>query len=384
MENTYKCEICGLIFNKSKSLETHKYNKHRFYNKSVDFIITKNRPLKSWLLKGIDINLVKQFYKLHKEFNNFSLLLDRQFLHFYGLISSVRDFQEGDFNTFFSKFLEWKEKNPKQVNSKELCNLVFTDKKEAQIAYSKMKERNPFTGHSGEFSPFSKKFCGYKDKSEEEIEQLRIKAAKHNEKGRNTNQVEYWVKKGYSEEKAKIKVSERQRTFTIEKCIEKYGKEEGTKRWQERQQKWQNTLKSKPIKEQERIGRAKMSNGRSYSIISQTLFWEIYNKIKHFYNKISFATLDKNGESDWSGKSHEKIINHEGNLYFYDFCIDDNKKIIEFDGDYWHSLETVKKKDITKSLLLESMGYKLYRVNEKDFKSDPQEIINNCIEFLQS
>jgi len=96
--------------------------------------------------------------------------LDRQFLHFYGLISSVRDFQEDDFNTFFSKFLEWKEKNPKQVNSKELCNLVFTDKKEAQIAYSKMKERNPFTGHSGEFSPFSKKFCGYKDKSEEEIE----------------------------------------------------------------------------------------------------------------------------------------------------------------------------------------------------------------------
>ena len=127
-----------------------------------------------------------------------------------------------------------------------------------------------------------------------------------------------------------------------------------------------------------------MSNGRSYSIISQTLFWEIYNKIKPFYNKISFATLDKNGESDWSGKSHEKFINHEGNLYFYDFCIDDNKKIIEFDGDYWHSLETVKKKDITKSLLLESMGYKLYRVNEKDFKSDPQEIINKCIKFLQS
>ena len=59
MENTYKCEICGLIFNKSKSLENHKYNKHRFYNKGVDFIITKNRPLKSWLLKGIDINLVK-------------------------------------------------------------------------------------------------------------------------------------------------------------------------------------------------------------------------------------------------------------------------------------------------------------------------------------
>lgn len=384
MENTYKCEICGLIFNKSKSLETHKYNKHRFYNKEIDYVITKNKPLKSWLLKDVNTIIVEQFYKLHKDFNNFSLLLERQFLHFYNLITSVRDFQEYDFNTFFSKFLEWKEKNPKLVNSKELCYLVFQNENEAEIAYSRMKEKNPFTGHSGEYSPFSKNFCGYNNKSEEEIEELRLKATKHNVKGRNTNQIEYWIKKGFSEEESKIKVSERQRTFTIEKCIEKYGKEQGTKRWKERQQKWQNTLKSKPIKEQERIGRAKMSNGRSYSIISQTLFWEIYNKIKPFYNKISFATLDKNGESDWSGKSHEKFINHEGNLYFYDFCIDDNKKIIEFDGDYWHSLETVKKKDITKSLLLESMGYKLYRVNEKDFKSDPQEIINNCIEFLQS
>ena len=225
MDNTYKCEICGMVFNKSKSLDSHKYNKHRFYNKEVDYVIMKNKPLKSWLLKDVDSIIVEQFYKLHKDFNNFSLLLDRQFLHFYGLISSVRDFQEDDFNTFFSKFLEWKEKNPKQVNSKELCHLVFRNENEAEIAYSRMKEKNPFTGHTGEYSPFSKNFCGYKGRTDEEIEHLRIKATKHDVKGRNTNQIEYWIKKGFSEEEAKMKVAERQRTFTLEKCIEKYGKE---------------------------------------------------------------------------------------------------------------------------------------------------------------
>ena len=54
MNEKYTCEICGIVFSKLKSLETHKYNKHRFYNKGVDFIIEKNKPLKSWLLKNID------------------------------------------------------------------------------------------------------------------------------------------------------------------------------------------------------------------------------------------------------------------------------------------------------------------------------------------
>lgn len=44
---------------------------------------------------------------------------------------------------------------------------------------------------------------------------------------------EYWMAKGFSEEDAIQMVSERQSTFTLEKCIEKHGKVEGTKVWQE-------------------------------------------------------------------------------------------------------------------------------------------------------
>ena len=368
MNEIFTCEICGMIFSKPKSLETHKYNKHRFYNKGVDFIIEKNKPLKSWLLKDISINLVEEFYKLHKDFNNFSLLLDRQFLHFYNLILSVRDFQRDDFNTFFTDFLPWKEKNPTQVNSKNLCNIAFKSEQEAEIAYSEMKNKNPFTGHAGNFSPFSKNFCGYKGKSNEEIKDLRIKATKHGTKGRNTNQVEYWLKKGFSEEEAKIKVSERQRTFTLEKCIKKYGEEEGTKRWQERQKKWLKNYKK-----------------QNFSNISQELFWSIYDKIKDLNLDIKFATINENKRKDTSGKNNEYLLKTKKSYIKPDFVILDNKKIIEFDGDYWHgNARGNKHRDNERDETLSEMGYQVLHILERDFKSDPQKTINNCIEFLQS
>ena len=61
----------------------------------------------------------------------------------------------------------------------------------------------------------------------------------------NPLNIEWWLNQGYSEEEAKIKRSERQSTFSLEKCITKHGEEEGTRIWKERQVKWQNTLQSR-------------------------------------------------------------------------------------------------------------------------------------------
>ena len=58
----------------------------------------------------------------------------------------------------------------------------------------------------------------------------------------NPRCVEYWLEKGYTEEEAKKTISELQRTFSLEKCIKKYGEIEGRKRWEKRQRKWQKTL----------------------------------------------------------------------------------------------------------------------------------------------
>lgn len=74
-------------------------------------------------------------------------------------------------------------------------------------------------------------------------------------------QVKYWISKGYSEVDAIKKVSEVQRRFSLDICIEKYGLDEGTKIWEQRQIKWQETLKSKPQEEIDRINQLK-STGR--------------------------------------------------------------------------------------------------------------------------
>lgn len=83
-------------------------------------------------------------------------------------------------------------------------------------------------------SPFSKSFKNYDGMTNEEKEQQIREYRQTDRDDRNTNQVKYWVNKGYSEDEAKQKVSERQRTFTLEKCIEKYGEEEGTRRYIDR------------------------------------------------------------------------------------------------------------------------------------------------------
>jgi len=73
----------------------------------------------------------------------------------------------------------------------------------------------------------------------------------------HNTRIEYWLKQGYTEEEAKQKLSERQSTFSKKRCIKKYGEENGLYVWQDRQTRWQNTLKSKTIEEQEKINKKK-------------------------------------------------------------------------------------------------------------------------------
>jgi hypothetical protein len=73
--------------------------------------------------------------------------------------------------------------------------------------------------------------------------------------------IEYYLIRGYSETEAKEMVSENQATFSLEKCIEKYGMAEGILIWEDRQKKWQQTIKSKPKEEIELINQKKDSIG---------------------------------------------------------------------------------------------------------------------------
>lgn len=61
-----------------------------------------------------------------------------------------------------------------------------------------------------------------------------------------TSNIQYWLSKGYSIDEAKIKLSNRQKTFSREICIQKYGENEGLNKFNERQKKWVNSLQKLP------------------------------------------------------------------------------------------------------------------------------------------
>ena len=67
--------------------------------------------------------------------------------------------------------------------------------------------------------------------------------------GFNKNQKEYWIKRGFTESEAIEIISENQSTFSLSKCIDKLGEIEGRKRWNQRQEKWKESLsKTRNIK----------------------------------------------------------------------------------------------------------------------------------------
>ncbi len=64
-------------------------------------------------------------------------------------------------------------------------------------------------------------------------------------KKRSVRCVEYWLNKGLSIDEAKIEITRVQGTFSLKKCIEKYGELKGKEVFLNRQQKWQETLNKK-------------------------------------------------------------------------------------------------------------------------------------------
>lgn len=225
-------------------------------------------------------------------------------------------------------------------------------------------DKNPAYNHQGKFSPFSNNFI-YADKIDREELHKKVKNSIKNSEKR-TNTLIYWINLGYSEEEAKVKVSQRQTTFTLEKCIEKYGEEEGTKRWVERQDKW--------------ISSFKKSKKDRFSKISQELFCEIFNHIKEDVEFIYFAELGEDKLLDTSGVNNEYKLKFPEKVVLPDFINIKTKKIIEFDGTYWHS-ETKSRDEVRDKILIKN-GYQVLHINEENYRKNKDDVIKECLEFL--
>lgn len=239
----------------------------------------------------------------------------------------------------------------------------------------------------GKKSIFSMNYIGYDGMSDEE-KKLKISqvlkecAEKKKRSGNNPLTIDYYLKRGFSQEEAKEQLKARQSTFTYEKCINKYGEEVGKKIFQERQCKWQSTLNSKPLEEIERINKAKLFDGRGWSKISQQLFDSIANKISEKYSKIFYATNCKEKENN----EYMVIDPCTCKKFFLDFYVEDNNKVIEFDGDYWHGEKRGnQQRDMEREEKLKQLGFtNILHVQERDYRKDPDKVVKQCIKFIES
>lgn len=241
----------------------------------------------------------------------------------------------------------------------------------------------------------NRKFLNKKDKNPEKYKHI------------YTTKIEYWLNKGYTENEAKKKLNERQKTFTLEKCKQRYGKKEGYRIWKERQKRWQETINKKYTKAEQKkwcsftyedykrkYGKEKADiwlknkfsyGGKTYAKISKDIFAKL-DKI--FKNRVFYYA------------ENEKTIIINSKNYIVDFYDPQNKKIIEFNGDLWHlnpiiynkndknpindkKAEDIWKKDEIRINEL-NKHYDVLVIWENEFNKNKQNAVNKCINFLNN
>lgn len=193
---------------------------------------------------------------------------------------------------------------------------------------------------------------------------------------KDTN-IEFYLNQGMSKDDAKKALKKRQSTFTLEKCIQRYGEDKGKEMYIKRQQKWKSSLQ-----------KSFNHSGSPYtqSNISLKMITDLCNKLKIEVPEKELCLINEN-----ENKKH--------NHYFYDFNY--KNVIIEFNGDYWHcnpliwkssdynkslhlTAQEVWEKDLDKKICAEKHGYKVFIVWDKDYKENPDKVINSCIEFINN
>lgn len=226
---------------------------------------------------------------------------------------------------------------------------------------------------------------------------------------KNSTRLEYWIKKGFSIDEAIQKQKERQTTFSMQKCIEKYGHEKGKLVFEARQKKWQNTLKQKPEEEKILISIKKnifclegyLLRGYSLKEAENILEQRIQNSNNSFTSKESIVFFEENfNYCDWLyGKGKEWFIwdPYTSRHYFYDFVHLKSKTILEYHGSAWHpNIKNMTEKekltwqhaktkqscivrnafDQYKKQVAEKSGFKVFEIFSNDTIEQKQLIIN--------
>lgn len=227
-----------------------------------------------------------------------------------------------------------------------------------------------------------------------------IKRVKENPDGYKdvmTTQIGFYLKQGYDEIEAKKLLIKRQKTFSLETCIDKHGIEEGKNVWKKRQEKWKKSIEGKITKDMTD------SYSLNYFIKKYQGNMEIATSEfeKSFVKRYNSSKIGKASKSsmklfkhliDWcerkeldyfcgvdNKREYYLIDRDSGKIYAYDFTIPEKKLIFEYHGKFWHtkqesdrknelgySLYDSYKRDQTKKLVASNSGFELIEIFEED------------------
>ena len=339
----YRCEICN---------KTSKDRGFKYYHKK-----TKRHILIEKYGKEKGLEFYKKWYSEVKIKGNKKIKENRTPEEYQKFLDSHRSNTEDHFINKFGEEIgkiKWKERC--EENSKTVKNRNLYDRE-----YRKnWKYNNSLKGFIDKYG---------QKKGEKKWNMIQEK------KGKVVRR-EYFLEESQANyDLADWLLSQRQATFSLKKCIKQYGEDEGTEIWKQRQENWQNTLKSKPQEEIERINRSKISHGCNISKNE----YKIINELKMYFSSIT----------------HQFTIYPK--RYVYDFKI--NNKIIEYNGDYWHCnpekynenyfntrLKMTAKekweKDNEKIKYAKENGYDVFIIWEKDYCLNPRKEIQKCLDFI--
>lgn len=193
---------------------------------------------------------------------------------------------------------------------------------------------------------------------------------------KNPMTVKYYLDLGYSQIQATQLLKQRQTTFSLEKCILKYGEQKGLEIFRKRQEKWLNSLNTPENKEKIKAGQIKgyiNAKIKNWSIISQQLFNQIMQSIQLTDFTVFYHDLNE----------QYKVITAKS-FRFLDFYIKQLNLAIQFDGTYWHKNETQQMSLTRDNEIKEALpNIEILHIKEIDYINNKLDTINFIVEKIK-
>jgi very-short-patch-repair endonuclease len=223
-------------------------------------------------------------------------------------------------------------------------------------------ENNPGYQHDGKYSAWSKNFINGYD------EEKHLANNKHTSDWRKAHPeynffaIEYWLKETNGDEALAKKLYSKSQTRDLSWFVEKFGEEDGKIRHKAKTEKWTKSFKK-----------------TNFSMISQELFVEISKYIDT--DAVYYATNNRVDMDKYKNK--EYILEVVNTWVRPDFVCLKSKKVIEFDGTYWHSpAKANPERERRRDESIKSAGYQVLHIAEHDYRQNKQKVIEKCISFL--